>query len=192
MLKYLATLILPITFCLNAFSQDITDEAVLLPGPSEWRYERIAFPIDFAPELDYNGYEELRFSPGMFKTYSDDFFSYAFAFKLDSISNFGQGDLRELLNGYYSGLTKSMSKGRRRYDPNDITVFVIKSPQEGRYTVKLNLVQYFTKRRRRLALNLDVMTFTREGDTYVYATASPLPVGAPERINLEKLISNDL
>ena len=33
----------------------------LLPStPEGWQYERIDFPLAFAPELDYEGFEELR------------------------------------------------------------------------------------------------------------------------------------
>ncbi len=34
--------------------------------PPDWRYERIDFPLPFAPELRYTGVAELRFAPGMF------------------------------------------------------------------------------------------------------------------------------
>lgn len=43
-----------------------------LPIPEGWRTETIPFPLEFAPELSYEGYEELRFSPGMFKAGDED------------------------------------------------------------------------------------------------------------------------
>jgi hypothetical protein len=38
-----------------------------MPVPDGWRTETIPFPLDFAPELKYEGVEELRFSPWMFE-----------------------------------------------------------------------------------------------------------------------------
>ena len=39
---------------------------ILPPAPEGWRHERLAFPLDFAPDIELEGYEELRFAPGMF------------------------------------------------------------------------------------------------------------------------------
>ena len=37
--------------------------ALLPPTPENWRFERLEFPLSFAPELKLKGYEELRFAP---------------------------------------------------------------------------------------------------------------------------------
>jgi hypothetical protein len=38
----------------------------LLPSaPKGWRFERIDFPLPFAPDLPHRGFEELRFAPGI-------------------------------------------------------------------------------------------------------------------------------
>ena len=58
------------------------EAAKILTGPADWRYEHIEFPLDFAPELAYKGFEELRFSPGMFDTSTTDYFTYAFVLSL--------------------------------------------------------------------------------------------------------------
>jgi hypothetical protein len=59
-------------------AQESVEVPFYLPTPEGWRTETIPFPLEFAPELDYEGLEELRFAPGMFKEGSADFWSYAF------------------------------------------------------------------------------------------------------------------
>ena len=55
-----------------------------LPTPEGWRTETIPFPLEFAPELDYEGVEELRFAPGMFTEGAEDYWTYAFVWWLPS------------------------------------------------------------------------------------------------------------
>src|SRR5262249_36621215 len=57
--------------------------AKLLKPPEGWRGERLEFPLDFAPEIELRGSEELAFAPGMFTPDSDSYFSYALALHLD-------------------------------------------------------------------------------------------------------------
>ena len=46
---------------------------LLPPAPAGWRFERIDFPLDFAPDIEHEGFEELWFAPGMFAPESDTF-----------------------------------------------------------------------------------------------------------------------
>ena len=39
-----------------------------MPTPEGWRNETIPFPLEFAPNLGYEGIEEIRFSPGMMES----------------------------------------------------------------------------------------------------------------------------
>ena len=43
-----------------------------------WKYEKLELPLNFAPNLPYQGFEELKFAPGMFKPNTNDYFSYIF------------------------------------------------------------------------------------------------------------------
>ena len=44
-----------------------------IPTAKGWRTETIPPPLDFAPEVDFQGLEELRFAPGMFDAQAVDF-----------------------------------------------------------------------------------------------------------------------
>ena len=77
----------------------------LLPKTQEgWRYERLAFPLTFAPDLKYKGFEELRFAPGMFNPQSDTYFTYIFAVRLEGEHKIDSDFVRTFLLEYYRGL----------------------------------------------------------------------------------------
>lgn len=86
--------------------------AELLPEtPPNWRFERIDFPLPFAPDLKYDGFEELRFAPGMFNTKSDTYFTYIFALKITNDVAIDAVLLKSLLETYYRGLCRSVAEG---------------------------------------------------------------------------------
>ncbi len=51
--------------------------------PEGWRHERIDFPLSFAPELEFRGFEDLSFAHGMFELNSSSYFSYALGLRLE-------------------------------------------------------------------------------------------------------------
>ena len=71
-----------------------------------WRYEKLEFPLSFAPELKYEGFEELWFAPGMFDPESPTYFTYAFKMVLTG----ERPDVREFLLTYYTGLCRAVGK----------------------------------------------------------------------------------
>lgn len=90
----------------------------VLPVPDTWRTETIPFPLQFAPELEYTGLEELRFSPGMFDESSDQYWSYAFVWWVGAESDPGAADLRGDLEAYFRGLTRAVAQSRG-FDPGE-------------------------------------------------------------------------
>jgi hypothetical protein len=91
-----------------------------LPTPEGWFIETIPFPLGFAPEIDYEGLEELRFAPGMFKTDQEDFWTYAFVWWIPSATELNAEILEADMNAYYGGLASDVGVGK--VDPSDITV----------------------------------------------------------------------
>jgi len=93
----------------------IGDEAAgvpfVLPLPDGWGSETIPFPLDFAPELDYEGVEELRFAPGMFKEGTEDFWSYAFVWWVAADTVISADGLEDDLESYFSGLSRAVLEG---------------------------------------------------------------------------------
>jgi len=95
------------------FSQNQKPTAVILKTPADWGFERYDFPIDFAPGINYKGFEEIRFSPGMMDTTSAFYFSYIFAVAINDSVNLNEGAIKDFLNKYYQGLSASVGKSKK-------------------------------------------------------------------------------
>ncbi len=86
----------------------------LLPeAPADWRFERIDFPLSFAPEITLTGFEELRFAPGMFKPESDTYFTYVFAMKITDDVTLDTMGLHSLLETYFRGLCRTVAAEKK-------------------------------------------------------------------------------
>lgn len=98
--------------------------------PDGWRPETIHFPMEFAPELAYQGVEELRFPPGMFKQAAPTYFSYAFVWWLSGEPSLTEADLESTLNKYFLGLMREVGKKKKyKFEPGGFNVEL--SPQSG-------------------------------------------------------------
>jgi len=84
-----------------------------LPTPEGWRTETIPFPLGFAPELAYQGLEELRFAPGMFDPEAEGYFSYAFVWSLDEPLELDPTTLARDLQVYFEGLAAAVRASRK-------------------------------------------------------------------------------
>lgn len=85
-------------------------EPELLLYPENWRFERLDFPLDFAPNIQYEGFEELRFAPGMFDTLANDYFTYVFAIEINKDEKLKKDELHSFLSMYYKGLCMEVAK----------------------------------------------------------------------------------
>jgi len=108
----LLTLVLPA----RAADPFIFDSA---PG---WRPERISFPLGFAPELKYRGFEELRFGPGMFRPGTDSYWSYVFFWWIEGRATVSKEQLERDLLHYYRGLSRAVGRSKGlKIHPEKIT-----------------------------------------------------------------------
>jgi hypothetical protein len=99
-----------ISFLLAAFQSGPS----LVPAvPDGWRHERLEFPLSFAPDLAYRGFEDLAFAPGMFEPESDSYFSYALALRLEGDVEVDEGMLTRFLESYYRGLCRAVAEERK-------------------------------------------------------------------------------
>ena len=112
-------------FIAPAFAQ--SNPSLFKSAPKNWRPETIPFPLRFAPRIPYTGLEELRFAPGMFKPDQQDFFTYAFIWRLDGNVDLSPKSLSQNLLHYFQGLYTQVSKTKQA-DTKTFTVFLNKSP----------------------------------------------------------------
>jgi len=93
--------------------QDATEPQLLSDTPAGWKFERLDLPLSFAPDLDYEGFEELSFAPGMFDPESETYFSYVMALRLEGDVRLDRGAVDGFLEEYYRGLCGAVAEGRQ-------------------------------------------------------------------------------
>ena len=153
---------------------------LLPPTLPDWRLERINFPLPFAPELAYDGYEELQFAPGMFNPKSDTYFTYVFAMKISDDVTVDDAFLNKLLTTYYRGLCRAVAKGTDfKIDPTKITAVVkeehYEAPHSRHFHGTLQSYDPFVTGKP-LKLHLEILTVEfGAGDHRIYASVSPKP-----------------
>lgn len=154
-----------------------TQEPALLPAaPEGWRFERLDFPLDFAPDIELPGFEELRFAPGMFEPDSPSFFSYALALSIADDVEVDEPFLRSFLESYYRGLCRSVGESRGlQLDLEGFAVGV--EPAAEGFTARIDLVEPFVTAKP-LALRLELFVQPGARSTEILGLASPAADGS--------------
>jgi len=147
-------------------------------APAGWKFERIDFPLPFAPELALKGFEELRFAPGMYDPKSDTYFTYVFAMKIEGDLTVDAKFLDSLLEGYYRGLCQAAAKDKNF----EIDISKIKSdvgedhfeaPRSRHFHAKLESFDPFVTGKP-ITLNLEILVVqATKGDHRLFAAVSP-------------------
>lgn len=84
----------------------------ILKEPADWRFEAMAIPPGFAPDIKLTGSEEIRFAPGMFDTRASSYFTYVVVILADGAPELGGAELKEFLEKYYRGLSIAVGRGK--------------------------------------------------------------------------------
>lgn len=112
-LQILAVLFIILSFSKSVFAQDSVrfdghkwQAPYHLPLPEKWTFERFLIPISFAPEIRYEGVEDIRFAPGWGDKTSDEYWSYSFGWWLDGNPEMNATIITSNLKAYYSGLMR--------------------------------------------------------------------------------------
>ncbi len=88
------------------------DRPTILKEPTDWRFEGMAIPPGFAPDIKLTGSEEIRFAPGMFDTRTSTYFTYVVAILADGAPELGATELKDFLEKYYRGLSIAVGRGK--------------------------------------------------------------------------------
>ena len=162
--------------------QESSELPFYLPTPDGWRTETIPFPLDFAPELDYEGLEELRFSPGMFIEMKVDFWSYAFVWWVPEDTVLDAERLQTDLEIYFRGLTRAVAE-TREFDPGEpdfeVQLSSVESspPDQASWEGTVRTFDVFTTRRPiRLRTRIDILRCPEQGRLAAFFQFSPQPV----------------
>ena len=88
------------------------ERPAILKEPADWRFEGMAIPPGFAPDVKLSGSEEIRFAPGMFDTRSSNYFTYVVVILADGAPELGAVEIKEFLEKYYRGLSTAVGRGK--------------------------------------------------------------------------------
>ena len=124
---------------LNPKNNHAIDQVTILKGlellVTDWGKEFFHFPLHFAPEIPYQGVEEVVFPKGWIKPDSTDFWSYVFVWALENKQAVTAEELEDNLKLYFDGLigglsrvdtlklTQATTQFQRSLDPNDDVAF---------------------------------------------------------------------
>lgn len=163
-----------------------------LPTPTGWNTERFLIPINFAPQISYQGVEDIRFSPGWAKRTSDEYWTYAFLWYLDKLPETNAGIIAGNLKAYYAGLVKSNTDSAKAATTKVIPVttsFKKSRTEKGdreTYTGTVNMTDYM--QRQPITLNCIVhVKSCKGGKSILFYELSPKSFTHPNWINLNQL-----
>lgn len=86
----------------GAFGQESTID--LIATDSTWGKEHFIFPLRFAHKIDFKGVEEAVFPAGWANVESPEFWSYAFAWQIDTTAALTEEAMEVNLKYYFDGL----------------------------------------------------------------------------------------
>jgi hypothetical protein len=87
------------------FYPDHLERPFVYNAPPDWTKEFIFFPLDFAPSVNFDGFEELRFAPFWGDSTSYQKWAYTILWWINDSVTFNENSLKDTLEAYYSGLT---------------------------------------------------------------------------------------
>lgn len=172
------------------------DQSTILNSPTEWKFEKIDFPPEFAPDLNYEGLEEIRFAPGMFDAASESYFTYAFVVAIDNMDKFQQSEMMGFLYKYYRGLCKAVAEDKKmEVDVSKIfaTVRMYDTSNKFRqdYKAQVNFFDAFTNGQE-VKLNMDIQVFRKKKcqKIFIVALVSPKLFNEPLWTELYQIRNN--
>jgi len=164
-----------------------------LPIPKDWTIERFLIPISFAPQIPYKGVEDIRFSPGWAKVKSDEYWTYAFLWYLDTPPKMDEKIIAENLKDYYTGLLKSNTDSTKASTEKLIPVttsFKKATTDKGdleTYTGKIEMIDYMQRKPITLNCIVHLKTCTEEKKNILFYELSPKPFTHNNWLNLNQL-----
>jgi hypothetical protein len=164
-----------------------------LSTPAGWGVERFLIPISFAPQIPYKGVEDIRFTPGWAKLKTDEYWTYAFLWYLDSKPETNAKIIAENLKAYYTGLIKSNTDSAKAATGRSVpvtTVFEKTTTANGdleTYTGTIEMTDYMQQKPITLNCMVHLKFCAEENKTIVFYELSPKPFAHGNWINLNQL-----
>ena len=164
-----------------------------LSTPPGWNVERFQIPIEFAPQIPYKGIEDIRFTPGWGNVKTDEYWSYAFLWYLDSMPAINEQIIEHNLQAYYSGLI-DRNIVRRKIPAEKL--FPTKASFKKTTTTKgdletysgtIHMLDYMEQKPMVLNCLVHVRPYKEKNKTIIFHEISPKDFSSQVWVNLNKL-----
>lgn len=165
-----------------------------LNKPKDWGVERFAIPISFAPQIDYKGIEDIRFTPGWAKVTSEEYWSYAFLWYLDGEVKLDTKKLEQNFRSYYSGLisVNGSEIPKEKLIPVVTSFKEIQKDKDDNKTFSgtIKMLDYMKQVPITLFCKVHIGSWSEENKTLMFFELSPQPFTHKVWLDLHKLWSD--
>ncbi|KAG1654432.1 hypothetical protein GQR58_025057 [Nymphon striatum] len=158
-----------VCYSLNTFGQEHI-EINLIKADSTWGKEIIKVPFWFAPKIDYQGYEDIRFAKGWEDINSSGFWTLVFAWdinlKTKPTTKFFEGNIKR----YFDGLMKVVNENDTLILPKTKVSFIENKTNSEKTTFTGTIETYdaFTTKKM-IALNVTIESYYLNSMTEWYS-----------------------
>ncbi len=166
----------------------------MLKTERSWAKEIFTFPLNFAPELSYEGIEEAHFPKGWRKTESPEFWSYAFVWNINQSKGLTAATLENDLQLYFDGLTNVVNKEKDRVLPKTVARF----QQKGKgndiptFTGTIRIFDTFvTQKSMTLTVLVEKHYCEQKKESFLLCKFSPQEFGGEIWLELDKIKLRD-
>lgn len=108
---------LSLTLFTTTISAQSLKDASIVKADTTWGKEIIKFPVEWAPAMTLEGFEELRFSPGWSDKDSNQFWTYVLAWNVTATTSLTAAEIEHNLEAYFDGLMKPNHWARNFPEP---------------------------------------------------------------------------
>jgi hypothetical protein len=129
-MKKLIILSILLSCSIHSFGQQ-QEEINLIQADSTWGKEIIQIPFWFAPDIHYNGHEDIRFARGWEKIDSAGFWTLAFAWDIHLKTKPTATFFEDNFTLYFDGLMNVVNEDTLLTIPKTKTLFVEKGQKKG-------------------------------------------------------------
>ena len=164
--------------------------------PSGWTEERFPIPIDFAPQINYKGVEDVRFAPGWGDARSNQYWSYAYLWWLEGKQTIDAQVLSNHLQSYYQGLVARNVKERqipeRALVPTQVNIKTAKTlgDDKGSFEGTIKMLDYMTQKPITLNCRIHVKACSAQDRTAVFIEISPQSQTHPVWTSLNRIYNS--
>ncbi len=161
--------------------------------PTGWDVERFLIPIEFAPQIQYKGVEDIRFTPGWGNVKSNEYWTYAFLWYLDGYYKINKNILENNLRAYYTGLVGRNIEPRKipasKVIPVKTFVKQVTTSESDLKTFNgtIELLDYMEQRPITLNCIIHVRPYKEKGKTFIFYELSPKPFSESIWLKLNEL-----